>query len=177
MVCLVVLLVPALPSVASAEPSAVDFDDMFDPPADPKPSALLQSDRGSTEWFGIRLLAGVGTISLETEVVFPMGALELSLFTLRWQYFYWEMLRITGGYPQIVGGGTHFGVPIQLDGMGNHELRVGVHLSVYLPLPFPTWSGLQMAYLYRVGQSARLEFGLQQYSYPFGVALFFGLKI
>jgi len=87
-------------------------------------SESVQNLTESTEWFGLRL--GGGNWG---------GGGELSFFTVRWKYFFWEILRI-GAYGgggrnsddfMTLFGGT-LGIPIHLDAQGHHEFRIGLGL-------------------------------------------------
>lgn len=87
------------------------------------------------EWFALRLDGGGYG-----------GGGEAALFTLRWEHFYWEIMR-GGGMgvgPGFGGrgmgfssyGGTSFGIPFHLGAAGRHELRLGTGLfggSIYQP--------------------------------------------
>lgn len=74
--------------------------------------------RTKTEWFSLRAHGGNYG-----------GGLTISLFTLRWHWFYWEIVRGGGGSAGSPAGwgvaGTAFGVPVHLGTSGRHELRFG----------------------------------------------------
>ena len=50
-------------------------------------------------------------------------------------------------------------------------------MTVFATFPVPTWSGLALSYLYHLRSGAKLEVGLQQYSFLPGAALSIGLKL
>jgi len=57
------------------------------------------------------------------------GGLEMSIFLMRWQYFYWDIVRLGGEargkeYHNIRLG-TSFGFPWHIDREGLHEIRIG----------------------------------------------------
>lgn len=70
------------------------------------------------QWFGVA--ASGGSYG---------GGLEISLFLKRWQYFYWDVLRLggeaRGAEYHNVRLGTAFGFPWHLDRAGLHEIRIG----------------------------------------------------
>ena len=85
--------------------------------------------RTKTEWFALRVNGGNYG-----------GGFNLSLFTLRWRWFFWELVKggVGGGAPcnrcdnnndrpRWWGyGGMMWGVPFYLDFLAKHELRLGL---------------------------------------------------
>ncbi|HSA33654.1 MAG TPA: hypothetical protein P5077_08015 [bacterium] len=125
-----------------------------------------------TEWFAFRIEAGSHG-----------GGGMLSFFTLRWNWFYWEIIRAAGagGGPGLGGdnsvyglGGTSFGVPIRFLGTLEHELRLGTgfyggiiatdtnddsyneHLGLAI-------MSLEISYLWHFGKGYSLQGGLESY--------------
>jgi hypothetical protein len=84
---------------------------------------------GYIEWASIRV--GGGNYG---------GHLSVSAFTLRWRWFYWTILKITGGGGGDGGNdkfevgyygtaGTRVGVPFHFGPQGMHEIRGGVGIA------------------------------------------------
>ena len=83
--------------------------------------------RTKTEWMALRVNGGTYG-----------GGLAMSFFTLRWRWFFWEILRGGGGAGADDGGedvkwwgigGMMWGVPWFLDPAAEHELRFGLGLA------------------------------------------------
>ena len=78
--------------------------------------------RTQTEWFSLRGEGGSYG-----------GGGMLNLFDVRWRWFYWEILRVSGGGGVPSHGdvrhwallGTAIGLPIHFGSTGRHELRIG----------------------------------------------------
>lgn len=89
------------------------------------PLVSTEPSRTKTEWFSIRVNAGGYG-----------GGIEASLFTVRWKYFVWEILRGGGnaegpgfgtGYDSsgwAAYGGTAFGFPFHIGKNNRHEMRL-----------------------------------------------------
>jgi len=131
--------------------------------------------RTRAEWIAIRGFAGGGA-DFDLGAAYYLGA-EFTAYTLRWESFYWELLR--GGYGTAPIGfyyGTALGYPVHLDEAGEHELRLGVHVTAIYD-SYPGLSGVQVAYLYRGLGAFTLEVGLLQFSYPPSGSLTLGLRM
>jgi hypothetical protein len=78
--------------------------------------------REKMEWFTFDL--GVGAYGVSS---------RMTAFTVRWEHFYWNVVRgsFTAGWGGIGGhAGTGFGIPIHFGGDGHRELRVGTGLEI-----------------------------------------------
>lgn len=93
---------------------------------------------------------------------------EVALFTLRWKHVYWEILRGGCLWALMPYWGSAIGYPFRFDSRGRHELRVGAHLSMWLGM-FPSMSGVQIHYVLRLHRWFALQFGIQQFSWPFSL--------
>ncbi len=142
----------------------------------PGKTSTVRSTKLRVEWIGARF--AVGLWSELYPGIPPYCAVfgELLLFTLRWRHFYWETVRVGGGVPMLWHWGTAVGYPFELDDEGRHELRLGVHLTMYFGF-FPSMSGLQLYYLYRPSGRLSLRIGLMQTSLPFTVTLTLGVSM
>jgi hypothetical protein len=98
---------------------------------------------------------------------------EMSLFTLRWTHFYWEILHAGGGYPVFVYWGTAFGIPIHFD---KSEIRLGAHLTMLYGF-YPSPSGLELYWVAHVARRFAVEIGLKQFSFPFALGATLGFRI
>jgi len=82
--------------------------------------------RTGTEWLSLGFAMGNYGIGL-----------NISFFTIRWKYFYWEMLRFQGMLSHTIFNGdrgsanakTTFGFPLFLTHDNRHELRFGLGAS------------------------------------------------
>jgi len=95
------------------------------PAKSPRPEVSKEPSRTKTEWFSIRVNAGGYG-----------GGFEASLFTIRWKYFVWKILRGGGnaegpgfgtGYDSsgwAAYGGTAFGFPFHIGNRNKHEIRL-----------------------------------------------------
>ena len=111
----------------SHEKIARDLILLFARGKDPIKLKQIEAERNKMEWFAFRILGGD----------YGGGAM-FSFFTLKWNWFYWEIVRLEGcvglnGFGSTAersGGsygmaGTSIGLPIPLDYLGRHELRIG----------------------------------------------------
>ncbi len=125
------------------------------------------------EWIGLRIGLGgdwdYGDASLG-------GFAELTLFTLHWRHFYWEILRVGGGKPHMFHWGTALGYPVHLGDREQHELRIGIHISFWGGT-MPSLSGLQIYYQHRPSKKFSIQVGVMQTSYPFSVMGTFGISM
>jgi hypothetical protein len=136
------------------------------------------------EYIGLRIAAGGIANPNEFYMEPAMGGFDVTLFTLHWRHFYWEVFRGVFTFP-FLGVGGAIGIPIRLDSAGRHELRVGAHLTVNLTSlweessndSFLGTSGVQIYYQYRMAKYFAFHIGFQQYSYPFALALIFGFSM
>jgi hypothetical protein len=127
------------------------------------------------EWIGARVAVGMWAGYFESWLGWSAFG-ELTLFTLRWRHFYWEILRGGGGLPLIGYWGTALGYPFDLDDQGRHELRLGIHITLWYGY-VPSASGVQLYYMYRPSHRLGLQIGLMQTSYPFTLALTVGISM
>lgn len=129
-----------------------------------------------TEWFAFRLDGGSHG-----------GGGMLSFFTLRWKWFYWEILRGGGALigPGLLGGdlamyglgGTSVGVPIHFSENLEHELRfgvgfyggvidmtkwIGIHAAGEDKLGYVVMS-LEVGYLWHFSKRCSLHTGIESY--------------
>lgn len=92
-------------------------------------TAAVDDYVGYIEWVSIR--PGGGNYG---------GVFGVNAFTLRWRWFYWTILHISGGGGAPGGNdsfddgyfgkaGTRLGVPIHFGPGGKHEIRLGVGIS------------------------------------------------
>ncbi len=135
------------------------------PPSSPSPASstadgvkkIRPPHEFRVEWIGLRFgIGGKGGLLEEYRYVGLAGFAELTLFTLHWQHFYWEILRAGGGMPHYGYWGTAIGYPIHLDDRERHELRIGVHISFWLGT-LPTLSGLQIYYMHRTSKRFAIQ--------------------
>ena len=164
----------------STSPSATATDTATDTTTDAaaeKARPPRKPHQFRTEWIGLRF--GLGSqgewVSDYRGLGFSAFA-ELTLFTLHWRHFYWEILRAGGGTPHAGYWGTAIGYPFHLDDNERHELRLGVHLTFWLGY-LPTLSGVQLYYTYRLKKRFAVHIGLMQTSYPFSVTAIFGISM
>jgi hypothetical protein len=140
-------------------------------PEDPRSFfAQLEATPGGTEvtweWVGLRALFGVYNLSAERDGWLfpsdtrPLVAVELLLFTMLWDWGYWDILRIGSGWPLPLTWGGAIGYR---QTWGPHELRTGIHITNIIV--FPIASGLELIYLHHF-DDVTLEAGLQLRSYP-----------
>ncbi|RJO67917.1 MAG: hypothetical protein C4523_08140 [Myxococcales bacterium] len=131
--------------------------------------------RRATEWFGLAL--GLGNYGLD---------LEAKLFTVRWKYVYWNILRAGGvvvGWSPAVYGGSGIGYPLFLDAAGRHELRfgLGAHFGGMISDLPSSWDSMNVLnfldsdiflgvilspeafYVYRFMEHVAVQVGLQLY--------------
>lgn len=135
----------------------------------PKPPHKLR-----VEWVGLR--AGIGGVAWTPDEGSIAGFGELTLFTLHYRHFYWEILRVGGGMPHLIHWGTALGYPFHLDDDERHQLRLGVHISFWFGLN-PVLSGLQLYYVYRSPSMLAIQVGIMQTSYPFSVTAIVGISM
>lgn len=129
----------------------------------------------STEWFGMR---GYGGYTPGFEEDFDEGAGgggEISFFTVRWESFYWTILRFGGGVPTMGYWGMTFGVPFSSEN-GKNELRLGFDLTLLFGY-VPILSGPELSYVRHVSESLAFELGAQAFIYPTLVAGFLGFRL
>lgn len=130
--------------------------------------------RTKTEWMAFRVNGGTYG-----------GGATMSLFTLRWRWFFWEILRGGGGAGADDGGndvkwwgigGMMWGVPWYLDQLAKHELRFGLGLAGGVVQGNGTWDGddhwydndlsvgpfliPEVTYVWHSGESFALQAGL-----------------
>jgi len=92
---------------------------------DEEPSEAIDMSAFQVEWFGLRVYGGN----------FGGGG-SITLLSLRWQYFYWDIMKGSGvgsdgdslGRLLAATGGTSFGFPWCVTDSGRHELRFGAGL-------------------------------------------------
>ena len=131
----------------------------------------------SWEWVGLRLFAGIYNITAASGGWFwesdthPMLSGELVLFTMLWDWGYWDILRIGGGAPMYITYGGSVGYRQR---WGDHELRTGLHITSII-FPYPLSSGLEATYLHRF-ESLNFEAGARFYVFPTSLAAFVGIK-
>jgi hypothetical protein len=98
---------------------------------------------------------------------------EMSLFTVRWLHFYWELINGGGGWPLFGYWGTALGVPIHFE---KSEIRIGAHLTMLYGF-YPTASGLELYWVRHVARYFALEIGIKQFSFPFAMGLTLGFRV
>ena len=129
------------------------------------------------EWVGLRLFAGVFNLTdthggwfFESDTA-PLLTGELVLFTMLWDWGYWDILRVGGGYPMYLTWGGSIGYRQR---WGDDELRTGVHITNLL-FPLPISSGLEAFYIRRF-EHLNVEAGVRIYAYPPSLGAFVGVK-
>ncbi len=133
------------------------------------------------EWIGLRTLVGFGAMRDDYRGDVPGGPvmgmihLELVAFALHWKYFYWEILRGGGGEPFLGHVGTAMAYPIRLGQSGEHELRIGAHLTLERGYK-PGASGAYLVWSYRPFAHFGFHLGLMQHSWPAGLSVVFGFS-
>lgn len=131
------------------------------------------------EWVGLRLASGLSrAFSIWEGSVSGWKshfAFELTLFSVRYRELYVEGLRVGYG---VLGPfwGAGIGYAATLDAAGRHELRIGLHLTLWWGF-LPNLSGLQITYVMRTSRWFAFEIGVQQTSFPFSVSLTAGFRI
>ena len=128
-------------AAASMPPQVAPAPQMQPQPAAPalapETSAIsVQQRRTATEWIAIRAGGGGNDNGFG-------GYATLSLFTLRWRYFFWELLRTTDGdgTMSVYTGGTLAGFPWHIDDQGRHEIRLGLGVGGGYIAYIDDWSG------------------------------------
>ena len=136
------------------------------------------SDSLSWEWVAMRLFAGVYNLTdsssawlFPEEDVVPLISAELVLFTMLWDWGYWDILRLGGGWPMYFTWGGSLGYR---QVWGPDELRTGIHITSLL-FPYPSSSGVEAIYLRRYDWG-KLEAGARMNVYPTSVSAFIGIK-
>ncbi len=125
--------------------------------------------KNHTEWVALRTYVGGGMFS-------PTVGAEMSFFTLRWNHFYWEMLRAGGGIPFIGYWGTSFGVPFHIGESAKNEIRFGMHLTMlygFYPIP----SGCEILYVRHAYKYFSFEAGARLWAYPTAGTAVVGIRI
>jgi|GEM_PF-3881177 hypothetical protein len=143
---------------------------------------LNERIRTQTEWFALRGFMGAGPnistsfmgVQLSDPTLVSGG--EIALFTLRWERFTWELLRLGGATPLGYFWGSAVSYPLHIGDSGMHEIRFGGHLT-FAWAYVPSASGVQVSYVWHMKERFALEFGVMQFTYPFAVAGTLGFRI
>ena len=140
-------------------PGGSEFDSDYDT-ASPNCDYVVNNARGPFGWYMMQV------------PTFLAGG-ELSLFTVRWTHFYWEIFNGGGAWPMGGFWGTAFGLPLHF---GKSEIRIGAHLTLWDGF-YPTPSGLELYWVRHLARHFALEIGLKQFSFPFAIGLALGFRI